>query len=87
MVILAVLLPAVLLTTHSYNPPSVVLTAVMFTMLFKMLSVSKTSSLYQRKKISGPPEAVQFNVRTSPYSTTAGLAATSPVKSAVIITS
>ena len=30
MVMLAELLPAVLLTTHSYNPPSVAVTSVMF---------------------------------------------------------
>ena len=37
--------------------------------------------------LSGPPEVVQFSIRTSPYSTTAVPTATSPLKSAEIVTS
>ena len=79
---LAVLLPPVLLTTHSYNPP---LVAVMALML-KVLPQVSIPSFTQWNMLLGPPEVIQINVKVSPFYTVVGLAVTYRLESAVMVT-
>ena len=82
----AELLPASLFTIHSYNPPSSAVTSVKFNIL-SVLTIISLSSFTQWNMLLGPPEAVQVNVRLSPFFTVAGLAVTFPLKSAAMVTS